>query len=298
MNQQTNRGFLYGLLGVTAFSLTLPFTKIAVVELHPLFIGFGRAFVAAVPAMFILLLFSKKTEQPLPNKKQFLQLIAISLGIVVGFPIFISLAMRYVPSAYGAVVVGISPLATAVVSMMVTREKTDFRFWLWSLSGTSLVLLYIFLHNGLFRTENIFFKDFLLGNLFLFLAVTSSALGYGLGGKLSKELKGWQVICWALVMSLPFVTFPALYYKPQNFYVLSLQVILSFLYLSLISQLFGFFVWYKGLALGGIARVSQVQLLQTFLTIAFSAFLLHEKIDSLTILFSVLVVGMVWAVKR
>lgn len=134
--------------------------------------------------------------------------------------------------------------------------------------------------------------------MFLFLAVTSSALGYGLGGKLSKELKGWQVICWALVMSLPFVTFPALYYKPQNFYVLSLQVILSFLYLSLISQLFGFFVWYKGLALGGIARVSQVQLLQTFLTIAFSAFLLHEKIDSLTILFSVLVVGMVWAVKR
>lgn len=128
MNQQTNRGFLYGLLGVTAFSLTLPFTKIAVVELHPLFIGFGRAFVAAVPAMFILLLFSKKTEQPLPNKKQFLQLIAISLGIVVGFPIFISLAMRYVPSAYGAVVVGISPLATAVVSMMSHAKKQIFVF--------------------------------------------------------------------------------------------------------------------------------------------------------------------------
>ena len=138
------------------------------------------------------------------------------------------------------------------------------------------------------------FGSFQLGDLLLLGAILSAGMGYALGGKLSKELGGWQVICWALVISFPFIIFPAWMQAPEeSFSNLPLIVLLSFLYLALVSQLFGFFLWNKGLALGGIARVSQTQLMQPFVTLLASDFLINETVNLHTIIFAVLVVSIV-----
>jgi drug/metabolite transporter (DMT)-like permease len=276
---------LFGLLGVIAFGLTLPMTKLITPYFDPIFIGLGRSVLASIVAILILLKFTNS----IPNKKQFIQLFFIALGVVIGFPIFTSIAMQSVPASHGAIVVGILPLATAVAGVIITNEKPSFSFWIMSIIGTILVISYTLMQGG---------GSLQKADLSLFIAIISVSIGYAIGGKLSKELGGWQVICWALVISLPFIIIPVINYAPHNLLNLPISVYLSFLYLALISQLFGFFVWYKGLAMGGIARVSQIQLLQTFITIGASVILLNEKINFQMIIFSILVVGTVWVGKK
>ncbi len=125
-------------------------------------------------------------------------------------------------------------------------------------------------------------------------AILSAAIGYAVGAKLSKEIGGWQVICWALVLAFPFIIVPTVYFAPESLLNITIAGYASFLYLALVSQLLAFFVWYKGLALGGVARVSQAQLLQPFVTLFASGLLLGEAIDSETMLFVFLVVSSVW----
>ena len=276
---------LFGLLGVIAFGLTLPMTKLITPYFDPIFIGLGRSVLASIVAILILIKFTNS----IPNKKQFIQLFFIALGVVIGFPIFTSIAMQSVPASHGAIVVGILPLATAVAGVIITKEKPSFSFWIMSIIGTILVISYTLMQGG---------GSLHKADLSLFIAIISVSIGYAIGGKLSKELGGWQVICWALVISLPFIIIPVINYAPNNLVNLPISVYLSFLYLALISQLFGFFVWYKGLAMGGIARVSQIQLLQTFITIGASVILLNEEINLQMIIFSILVVGTVWIGKK
>jgi drug/metabolite transporter (DMT)-like permease len=276
---------LFGLLGVIFFGLTLPMTKIVTPYLDPIFIGLGRSILASIVAIILLLKFTNS----IPTKKQFIQLFIIALGVVIGFPIFTSIAMEYVPASHGAIVVGILPLATAVSGAIVSKEKPSLSFWVVSLIGTILVISYTLLQSG---------GSLHKADLALFIAIISVSIGYAIGGKLSKELGGWQVICWALVISFPFIIVPAINHAPDNLFDFPLSVYLSFLYLALISQLFGFFVWYKGLALGGIVRVSQIQLLQTFITLGASIILLNEKLDLQMIIFALLVVGIVWIGKK
>jgi drug/metabolite transporter (DMT)-like permease len=276
---------LFGLLGVIAFGLTLPMTKIVIPYLDPIFVGLGRSTLASIIAVIILLKFTNS----IPTKKQFIQLFIIALGVVIGFPIFTSIAMQSVPASHGAIVVGILPLATAITGAIIAKERASLSFWIISLIGTILVLSYTLLQSG---------GSFHKADLALFLAVISVSIGYAMGGKLSKELGGWQVICWALVISFPFIIVPTINYAPDNLFNFPISVYLSFLYLALISQLFGFFVWYKGLAMGGIVRVSQIQLLQTFITLGASIILLNEKLDLQMIIFALLVVGIVWIGKK
>ena len=276
-----SKGMILGFLGVAAFGLTLPATRFIVPYFDPIFIGLGRAVIASVVAAFILI----ATRQSRPTRHQLMQLSVVALGVVLGFPVLTAWAMETVPASHGGVLLGVLPLATAVAAVIVSREKPSAGFWIFSLIGSIVVVTYSLLQG---------FGSFQLGDLLLIGAILSAGLGYALGGKLSKELGGWQVICWALVISFPFIIFPAWMQAPEeNFSNLPLNVLLSFLYLALVSQLFGFFLWNKGLALGGIARVSQTQLMQPFVTLVASAYLINETVSLKTILFAVLVVCIV-----
>lgn len=284
MNTET-KGMLFGLFGVIAFGLTLPMTKIIVPYLDPIFIGLGRSAFATIIAVVLLLKFTNT----IPNKKQIFQLAIIAIGVIIGFPIFTTIAMQSVPASHGAIVVGILPLATAIVGAIIAKEKPSFAFWLVSLIGTALVIGFT-----LIEGKGSFHK----ADFALFIAVISVSIGYAIGGKLSKELGGWQVICWALVISFPLIIIPTINHAPQNLFDLSLSTYLGFLYLTIMSQLIGFFLWYKGLAMGGIVRVSQIQLVQTFITIIASVILLNEVIDIQVIIFAILVVSSVWIGKK
>ena len=276
-----SKGMILGFLGVAAFGLTLPATRFIVPYFDPIFIGLGRAVIASVVAAFILI----ATRQSRPTRHQLMQLSVVALGVVLGFPVLTAFAMETVPASHGGVVLGVLPLATAVAAVIVSREKPSAGFWIFSLIGSIVVVTFSLLQG---------FGSFQLGDLLLIGAILSAGLGYALGGKLSKELGGWQVICWALVISFPFIIFPAWMQAPEeNFSNLPLNVLLSFLYLALVSQLFGFFLWNKGLALGGIARVSQTQLMQPFVTLLASAYLINETVSLQTILFAALVVCIV-----
>jgi len=280
-----SKGMLFGLVGVSAFGLTLPATRVVVPYMDPVFIGLGRAVIAAIFAL-VLLLWSR---QKIPDIKQVKQLIIVALGVVVGFPVLSSWAMEYVPASHGGVVLGILPLATALVGVLVGKEKPSVAFWFVSVIGSGLVIFYALLQGS----GSIHIADFaLLG------AVVSAAFGYAVGGKLSRDIGGWQVICWALVLSLPFILIPAILKAPESFSDIPPRAHASFLYLALISQLFAFFFWYKGLALGGIARVSQTQLIQPFITLLASVLFLGEVIDAETLVFVVLVVCSVWLGKK
>jgi drug/metabolite transporter (DMT)-like permease len=284
MHNET-KGMILGLMGVTAFGLTLPATRVVVPYMDSVFIGLGRAVIAAVVALLLLI----GLKQKRPSITQTKQLVIVALGVVIGFPILSSWAMMHVPASHGGVVLGILPLATAIAGVLVGNERPSIFFWGVSLMGSGLVVTYALIQgSGTFHMA-----DFaLLG------AVFSAAIGYAVGAKLSRDLGGWQVICWALVLTLPFVLIPAAMTAPETFAGIPLSVHASFLYLALVSQLFGFFFWYKGLAMGGIARVSQIQLIQPFITLLVSALILREVIDIETSIFVVLVVSSVWLGKK
>ena len=276
-----SKGMILGFLGVVAFGLTLPATKFIVPYFDPIFIGLGRAVIASIVAAFILI----ATKQSIPTKYQLMQLSVVASGVVLGFPVLTAWAMETVPASHGGVVLGVLPIVTAAAAVIVSREKPSAGFWIFSMIGSIVVVTYSLLQG---------FGSLQLGDLLLLGAILSAGLGYALGGKLSKELGGWQVICWALVISFPFIIFPAWMQAPEeDLSNLPLNVLLSFLYLALVSQLFGFFLWNKGLALGGIARVSQTQLIQPFVTLLASAFLINETVNLQTITFAVLVVSIV-----
>lgn len=272
-------GLFYGFLGVLSFSLTLPATRLAVTELDPMFVGLGRGVVAGVVAAFILWL----TRQSLPTIQQVRGLVIVAAGVVLGFPLLSAWAMQRLPAAHGAVVLGLLPLTTAVAGVIRSGDRPSRLFWLASLLGSATVVGFA-LSTG---AGALYGED-----LVLLGAVVAAAWGYAEGGKLAKQLGGWQVICWALVLAAPLEAIPTLFaagHQPQA----SAAAWLGFAYLCLVSQLIGFFAWYHGLAIGGVARVSQMQLLQPFLTIVFSALLLKEAVTPTTILAAALVIGSV-----
>lgn len=268
---------LYGLLGVTAFGLTLPITRFVTPYLDPVFIGLGRAVLAALVAGALLF----ATAQPRPEYRHLRRLLLVGLGVVVGFPLLSAWAMQSAPASHGGVILGVLPLATAIASVFVSSDRPSAGFWACGVLGSALVVAYALLE-GVGRLQ--------VADLALLGAVVSAAVGYAVGGQLSRELGGWQVICWALVLMLPVTIFPALWWMPDNLAAVSGPAWMGFAYLALVSQLFGFFWWNKGLALGGVARVSQIQLLQPFVTLAASVAVLQEVITTETYIFAVLVV--------
>ena len=274
-----NLGYLFGLIAVVAFAVTLPATRAAVRALDPVFVGLGRAVGAALLGAAFLFL----TRQRLPSRDEAKSLVIVATGVVVGFPLLTAWAMRYVDASHGGVVLGILPLATAAAGALFSGERPSAWFWLIALVGTALVVGYSLTRAG---------GTLQLADLALFGAIVSAGVGYAEGARLSKSLGGLQVISWALVFSAPVLIVPVVLFAPATIN-LPLESRLGFIYVTVVSQFLGFVPWYHGLALGGIAKVSQKQLLQPFLTIVASALLLGESADMLTWLVAVLVVAVV-----
>ncbi|KZY70452.1 DMT family transporter, partial [Oleiphilus sp. HI0067] len=198
-----SKGMLYGLIGILSFGLTLPVTRYVIEYFSPMFIGLGRATVAGIFAALLLII----TRQSVPSKEQLYKLIIVALGVVVGFPVLSSVAMQTVPASHGGVVLAILPLATAIVGVVISNEKPSFGFWVTSVLGSMLVVIYSVLNGA---------NALHWGDIALFFAVLSAAIGYSVGGLLSKEIGGWRVICWALVISTPFISIFALYHFPPE----------------------------------------------------------------------------------
>jgi drug/metabolite transporter (DMT)-like permease len=277
---QETKGMLFGLIGVAIFSLTLPFTRMAVAELNPVFIALGRAVVASLAAA-LLMWYSRA---PWPTRQQWPALIVTALGCVVGFPLFTSLAMRYVPATHGAIVVGILPLATALCSALRFGERPSMGFWLNAALGSALVIGFaVWQGGGVLR----------LADLALFIAVIAAGIGYAEGGRLSQVMGGQWVISWALIISMPLLLPVTAWIALQYGMTASPKAWAAFGYVSLFSMFIGFFFWYKGLALGGIARVGQVQLLQPFLSLLAATLMLGEALDWRNLLFAIAIIAVV-----
>jgi drug/metabolite transporter (DMT)-like permease len=285
LESNETKGMLLGFVGVLLFSLTLPFTRIAVAELDPYFVTFGRSSLGGICAL-LLLVFTKSKP---PTLDQFKRLFVTALGVVYGFPLFVSLAMTTLPSAHGGIVLGVLPLATAVAGAIRFHERPSFAFWMSAVLGSALVIFYAFFNGsgGLVRED-----------LLLFLAIVSAAVGYSEGGKLSEKMSAVNVISWALVMTLPVNMLLSAFFFDFELAAISAPALLSFLYVGLASMYVGFFFWYKGIAIGGIARVGQVQLLQPFLTLIGAYMLLNESITATNIAFAVGVLAVVLVGKK
>lgn len=273
MSTRENTGLALGLLGVIIFSLTLPMTRIVVQEMHPLLNGLGRALVAAIPAAALLLWRREKW----PSWPQIKGLSLVALGVILGFPVLSAWAMQSVPASHGALVNGLQPLCVVVYAAWLSHERPSRAFWAWAALGSALVVAYAMIMGA---------GHIQAGDLLMLAAIAVGGLGYAEGGRLAREMGGWQVICWALVLSSPLLLGPVVYLALQHEGAISPRAWWAFGYVSLFSQFIGFFAWYAGLAMGGISRVSQVQLLQIFFTIALSALFFGEQVAPITWLFA------------
>jgi len=271
-------GLAWGLVGVAAFSVTLPATRAAVAHLDPVFVGLGRAVVAAVLAAIGL----AAARSPRPTWTQLQDLAIVALGVVVGFPLLSAYAMRQVPASHGAVLTGLLPLATAGAAAWLAHERPGARFWVWAAFGSVVVAAYALWRGG--GAPHV-------ADLLLVGAVAAAAVGYAKGATLSRTLGGWQVISWALVLSAPFLLVPTWLAADARVASAPWTAWAGFAYVAVVSMYLGFFAWYRGLAQGGIAAVGQVQLLQPFLTIVASALLLGEALDPLTFVAAALVIA-------
>jgi drug/metabolite transporter (DMT)-like permease len=279
--ERIRSGFLWGFVGVLAFSFTLPATRLAVPELGGTVVGLGRAVVAALLAAGLLLLLK---ERP-PDRRYWGSLVIVALGVVVGFPLLTAFALQHVPAVHGAVVVGLLPALTAVMAVLRGGEHPPRSFWFAVVAGVVAVLIFAVVQ-GAGQPQ---FAD-----LLLLCAVLAAAIGYAEGGRLARDLGGWRVICWALLIAAPVIIIPVvLAVTQQHGLHASPRAWLGFAYVSVISMFLGFFAWYRGLALGGIARVGQIQLVQPVMTMAWASLFLGEVIDMPTALAGLLVVASV-----
>ena len=285
------RGLWLGLLGVTIFALTLPMTRLAVgtpeaPQMSGVFIALGRAAVAAgLSGLFLL-----ATRAPWPRRADWWPLAITAAGVVFGFPLFTSVAMRHVEAVHASVIVGVLPLATAAVGALLHRQRPSAGFWLCAAVGSALVVGFALLRSGgagwaLHPADTL-----------LLAAMACAAVGYGYGARLSQRMRAEHVICWALVISLP-ITLPASWLaRPEG--AVQASAWWGFAYVAVFSMWLGFFAWYRGLALGGTVRVSQVQLVQPFLGMLFAVPLLGERLDAVTVGFALAVIATVFVGKK
>ncbi len=278
-------GWLNGLIGVIIFSGSLPATRVAVGQFDPMFLTGARAAIAGVLAIGLLLFFRIKR----PARQDIVPLIIVALGVVVGFPLLTALALQYVTSAHSIVFIGLLPLSTALFGVLRAGERPKPVFWVFSVLGSALVAGFA-LSQGLVASP--------IGDLLMLAAIIVCGLGYAEGAKLSRKLGGWQVICWALVLSLPVMAVLAIIFMPSGFADIALSGWVSLAYVSVFSMLVGFVFWYRGLAQGGIAAIGQLQLLQPFFGLALAATVLHEAVTPAMLAVTVAVILCVYATRR
>jgi len=263
--QTSTAGWGSGLLGVIIFSGSLPATRVAVGGFDPLFLTAARAVIAALLGIALLLLL----RQSRPDRRDLCPLAIVALGVVVGFPLLTALALKHISAAHSIVFVGLLPIATAIFGVIRGGERPKPLFWLFSVAGAASVAGFALRQNA---------EASLQGDLLMVAAIVLCGLGYAEGAALSRRLGGWQVISWALALSLPVMAALALTTLPGAWTGISGPAWIGLAYVSVFSMLVGFVFWYRGLALGGIAGVGQLQLLQPFFGLLLAALLLGEPV--------------------
>lgn len=266
-------GYLWGFVGVVAFSFTVPLTRLAVGAMSPLFIASGRAVVAGVLAAIALL----ATRQVRPTGAQAWRLLIVAGGVVIGFPFLTSIALVTSPASHGAVVIALLPAATAVMAVLVGHERPPLVFWVLAALGACAAVAFAVVQWGGLGAPQ-------WTDLLFFGAVISAAIGYAHGGVLARSLGSWQTVSWALIFALPLMVILAAVSMRSGIPDASASQWLSFAYLGVISMFLGFFAWYRGLAIGPMARVSQTQLVQPVLSILWAAMILGEAITWTTVI--------------
>ncbi len=278
-------GWGNGLLGVIIFSGSLPATRVAVGGFQPLFLSSARAVIAALLGAVLLL----ALRQPRPTRDDLVPLAIVALGVVVGFPFLTALALLHVTAAHSIVFIGLLPLATAIFGVLRGGERPKPAFWLFSVLGSLSVAGFALMRDAGASLE---------GDLLMLAAIVLCGLGYAEGATLSRRLGGWQVISWALLMSFPAMAAMALATLPGSWDGIGLPAWIGLAYVSVFSMLVGFVFWYRGLAIGGIAGVGQLQLLQPFFGLALAGVLLGEPVAWSMIGVTALVVLCVAGAKR
>lgn len=279
------RGLVLGFVGVACFSASLPFTRVAVREFGVVFPSFGRAVIAAGLAAVVL----RIARTPRPGRHLNARLAMVVGGVVVGFPAFTGLALQHAPAGHGSVVIGLLPAATAGWSVVRTGARPSRRYWAFAALGAGAILVLTVARGTV---------DVALGDLYLLGAIASAAVGYTEGAVVSREIGGWQTISWAVVFGLPLtVPLTLLGLGPVGFDE-PVTAWISLGYLGAVSMFLGFFAWYAGLALGGIARVSQIQLLQPMLSLVWATLFLHEHLDALIVVVAAVVLASVAGSRR
>jgi drug/metabolite transporter (DMT)-like permease len=274
-------GLLLGLFGMCLFAGTLPATRLAVSGFDPLFLTVARATLAGSAGLVVLVVLRRRV----PPRSLWLEMFAAAVCTVVGFPLFAALAMMTVPAAHGGVVLGILPLATAAAAAIFAHERPSLGFWLASAAGAIIVVIFIFRRSG-----SVIFSA---GDLFLLGTVASGALGYTFSGRLAARMPGWEVISWQVVIFLPLAAVATFALWPANIASVSISSWAGLGYVGFVSQYTAFFVFNAALAIGGIARVGQVMLLQPFAIVALALAVNGEPINIETILFAAAVVATV-----
>jgi drug/metabolite transporter (DMT)-like permease len=273
-------GLFLGFVGMAIFGGTLPATRLAVSAIDPVALTALRTAIAGLCSLALLL----ALRRPLPPRALWPQLVIAMVCVSILFPLLMALGMQRVDASHGGVVLGILPIATALVAVAITHERPKPLFWIASLAGAALVIAFALRQGG---------GTLSAGDLLLFAAVAVSAIGYAFSGRLTAEMPGWEVISWVLVIALP-ISLPATALTlPADIGSVPLKPMLGLLYVALFSQWIGFFAWNAGMAMGGIARVSQVQLLQPFVTFVLAAFFNDETITPQIVLFAAAVIATV-----
>jgi drug/metabolite transporter (DMT)-like permease len=257
-------GLAWATLGVVAFSGTLPATIFALRGFEPLVVGAGRTVVAAAIAGATLLIWSRR----LPAARVFAQLSLVAAGCGIGFGVLSAIALHQVSASHAAVVIGLLPISTAAVAVLIGGERPSGAFWLSSIAGAAVVIVFA-LSEGAGSLQG--------ADVLLFLALAVAAVGYAAGGRLAREMPGRDVAAWGLVLALPVALPISLIALHGSAVHLAVAPVAGLLYVSVISTFVGFIPWYRGLALAGTARASQTQLLQPFLTVGVAMLLLGER---------------------
>ncbi len=283
--EKATQGWVNGLAGVAIFSGSLPATRIAIAGFSPVFLTAARALIASAIGAGLLALLCKVR----PGRRDVLPLVIVTAGVVVGFPLLTALALQYVTSAHSIVFIGFLPLSSAIFGVLRGGERPRPRFWVFSVLGGGVIAAFALMRGGPASAT---------GDLLMLAAVVVCGLGYAEGASLARRLGGWQVISWALVLAIPLMLPVALLTLPHAWTDIPPSAWFGLAYVSVFSMLIGFVFWYRGLALGGIARVGQLQLLQPFLGLALSSMLLGEAVDRGMVVATACVIACVVCARR
>ncbi len=283
--RRTSDAWVYGFIGMAIFSASMPATRAGVLAFDPMFLTAARAAIAGVLSIAALSLW----RAPWPSPRDWVRLVVVAVGVVLGFPLLSALALTYITSAHSLIWLGLLPLATALSGVVLAGERLPLRFWIFAALGAACVVGFAAARSSGGEAT---------GDALMAAAVLSAGVGYAEGAMLSRRLGGWQVISWALILSLPFSLSLAFVFRPAAWPPFNSAGWLGLAYVSLFSMWIGFVFWYRGLALGGIAAVGQLQLLQPFFGLVISALVLREYVSPATFAVAGAVLACVFAARR